>query len=135
MSADAWYYYDPEDGFVQVSTEEEARSRAAEAIDLYRDDARFDGEWPDDVEHVCWGRIVECATEAEDGEDSVDYELRRTSGTGDTLTTLLSVLGDLASNDGGVLYHAYAINLDHGGAPLEVALREWVDAQMPGRPA
>lgn len=51
-----------------------------------------------------------------------------------TLTALLSVLGDLAGDDG-VLRDVYGIDLDHGDAPLEVALRAWVDAGMPGRSA
>ncbi len=50
-----FFSYDPEDGFKLHATEDEAKERAQNAIDLYRDDAA-EG-WAEEVEDVCWGNV------------------------------------------------------------------------------
>lgn len=74
-----FFSYDPDDGFKLHATEDEAKTRAQSAIDLYRDDAAE--EWAEAVEDVCWGNVRQNVVEINiappnnhDGE-SYDYNL------------------------------------------------------------
>lgn len=49
-----WFMYDPDCGYDEFDTEEEALSAAERAIDYYRD---CDG-WPEDVAGVTVGRVT-----------------------------------------------------------------------------
>jgi len=74
-----FFSYDPEDGFQLHATEDEAKERAQNAIDLYRDDAA-EG-WAEEVEGVCWGNVrqnvveINIATPNNHDEESCDYNL------------------------------------------------------------
>jgi hypothetical protein len=74
---DGWYSYG-DTGYETHATAAEARQNAQDMLELYREDA--DGEWPDGVEHVEWGRIVPFGWTVEvpdpDREDVSDYQLR-----------------------------------------------------------
>lgn len=52
MSADAWYTYDPEQGFEIHSSAEDARRDAENIIQEYRDMG-----WHDDIKQISWGRL------------------------------------------------------------------------------
>ena len=74
-----FFSYDPEDSFQLHATEDEAKTRAQNAIDLYRDDAS-DG-WAEEVDEVCWGELRQSAMEIEiepvnnHDIESCDYKL------------------------------------------------------------
>ena len=74
-----FFSYDPEAGFQLHSTEDKAKTRAQNAIDLYRDDAA-EG-WAEEVEGVCWGELRQAAMEIEiepvnnHDTESCDYKL------------------------------------------------------------
>jgi hypothetical protein len=57
------------------ATETEAREEAQRAIDHFRDEAGFDGEWQDEAARVAWGEIRQCAEMVPD-EQSEDDEPR-----------------------------------------------------------
>ncbi|THJ45087.1 hypothetical protein [Aeromonas veronii] len=54
-----YFAYDPENGFKNFKTQEEAIAFANAAIDNYREDSA-DG-WDELVEQVCWGDIKQMA--------------------------------------------------------------------------
>jgi hypothetical protein len=53
---DMWFCFDGE-SFETFATETEAKARADESLDDYRDDAA-DG-WPEESMNVCWGQVVQ----------------------------------------------------------------------------
>jgi hypothetical protein len=66
-------------------TKEAARKEATDAIEFFRTEAGFDGEWLDEVARVCWGEIRECAEAipdeaSEDEEPRCDYVLTALAG-------------------------------------------------------
>ena len=77
-----YFSYSIEFGFATYKTEKEARESAENMLDDYRDDSQ-DG-WSDDVESVCWGKIIEEAVQffchkAPQGsqfDEICDYELK-----------------------------------------------------------
>jgi hypothetical protein len=98
-----FYSYDPEDGFSEHSTADDARSGAEDSLECYRDDAG-DG-WSESVEQVQWGRLLtlghanECDVRhpGDDGftldASQVDYQCDyRLRSSADPLTELLSEL-------------------------------------------
>lgn len=58
-----YFSYDPDCGFEQHDTAEEARKAAETALDHYRDQAA-DG-WSEEVESICWGEIRGSVRETE----------------------------------------------------------------------
>jgi hypothetical protein len=51
---------------------------AAESLEFWRKRAISEGEWDDEVDHVCWGQIhekVKAVSAGDDGEYT-DYQLR-----------------------------------------------------------
>jgi len=74
-----FFSYDPEDGFQLHATEDKAKERAQNAIDLYRDDAA-EG-WAEAVEGICWGNVrqnvveINIAQTNNHDEESCDYNL------------------------------------------------------------
>lgn len=71
-----------DNGLEVFDTEAEALEYAAQTLKAYRDDAKFDGEWPDDTEDLWVGAIhithKSRATEP-DEQGGVDFELRPVS--------------------------------------------------------
>lgn len=56
---EGYFAYSDDAGYEEFDTAEEAKDRALTEIDLYREDAA-DG-WPEQVDNVCWGIIVQRA--------------------------------------------------------------------------
>ena len=68
-----FFSYDPDDGFELHATEEDAKTRAQNAIDMYRDDAA-EG-WAEEVDGVCWGELRQAAAEIKiDAVNNYDIE-------------------------------------------------------------
>lgn len=81
--SDRFFSYDGET-FATHATLTEAREESQKAIDHFRGEAGFDGEWADEVARVCWGEIRERAEalpdeESEDDEPRCDYALAPTN--------------------------------------------------------
>jgi hypothetical protein len=53
-----YFCFDGQD-YLTFDTAEEAKDAAEKALDYFRSEADSDGEWSEDVERVCWGRIIE----------------------------------------------------------------------------
>lgn len=68
MPRDSWFAYDPEDGLETFDTPEKAREAATRAMDVASDRAADETGWSDDVDRICWGRILEVSTEIATGE-------------------------------------------------------------------
>ena len=67
-----WFSYDPEgDGTLFFETEEEAKASAQKAINLSLDDF-----WSEDVDRICYGRVVAAATQTNrrDRPESLDED-------------------------------------------------------------
>jgi hypothetical protein len=64
------------DGYIEHSTEKEAKELAEVVLNIERDEA-MDGEWDESVENIRWGKIIGKPFLKEQiyAEDS-DYELR-----------------------------------------------------------
>ena len=43
------------------NTEADARRLAIRSLELWRERARVTGEWEEEAEHVCWGRLQQVA--------------------------------------------------------------------------
>jgi len=56
--SDHYWSYDVDGGMQWHDTAEEAERAADDRLTIYRDEADSDGEWPDDVECICWGRVL-----------------------------------------------------------------------------
>jgi hypothetical protein len=72
-----YFSFDPNgDGYVEHSTEEEAKKSAQVALDYERDEALNEG-WDENVENICWGKILGRTFEKEPIYiDDSDYELK-----------------------------------------------------------
>jgi hypothetical protein len=72
------FFVDTGDGVHFVDTEAEARKLAAGCLAEFRECSRVDGEWPQEVEQVCWGEIREQVKAIYAGENNeyTDYELK-----------------------------------------------------------
>jgi hypothetical protein len=72
-----FFSYDPNgDGYQTHKTDAEAKDAAKSAIDAEREEAQ-EG-WDDSVTEICWGKVVQRASEValpEKGNDCVDYIL------------------------------------------------------------
>lgn len=55
MTALVRYWYNDGSGVYHAATLDEARQRAAEALDVAHSEARYDGEWPSGVDEIAWG--------------------------------------------------------------------------------
>lgn len=53
-----WFVWDADDGFRTYETEEEAKAAAEHCLELWRECAERDCEWPEEVEHLCYGKIT-----------------------------------------------------------------------------
>lgn len=73
-----YFYFDSEIGFITFETEKEAIDAANEVLDEVRQEAIYDGEWPEWVESICYGKINGLAISAlqEDGE-SYEYTVKK----------------------------------------------------------
>jgi hypothetical protein len=70
------FFVDTGDGVHYVSTEEEARKLAAGCLAEFRECARLEGEWRDEVESVCWGELRQSATAFSVGDnEGVDFQM------------------------------------------------------------
>ena len=73
-----YFAYDPNgDGFMTFNTESEARKYAHAILQMEREYAYDEGEWSEDVDGVCWGKIIENAKSFGPyyGEDDEEYRL------------------------------------------------------------
>jgi len=72
------FFVDTGDGVHFVGTEEEARKLAAGCLAEFRECARLEGEWRDEVDSICWGEIRETAKAVSAGKDGeyTDYQLK-----------------------------------------------------------
>lgn len=79
-----WFSYDPNGAGLEFhSTEGEAKKAAEDAIDNERD--ACDPEWSEEVDSICWGRVMGRAsrsvtTDDETGQEYWDYSLAATGG-------------------------------------------------------
>lgn len=69
-----FFSYNPDNGSLLHPTADEAREASRLDIAYYRGAAKADGEWPVDVENVCWGEIRGRAVPTGD-ENGVDFHL------------------------------------------------------------
>jgi len=72
------FFVDTGDGIEFKDTEAEARQLASESLEFWKQRARDVGEWDDEVDRVCWGKICEKvkAVAVGDGGDYKDYQLK-----------------------------------------------------------
>ena len=79
-----FFAFDDETGFDIYDTAAEAKQAAQQSINEWRD--ACDPNWPEQVQNVCWGEIIEESTEeetgqvqseAQGGQDIVDYNLTK----------------------------------------------------------
>jgi hypothetical protein len=72
------YFWIDLDGCISFAdTADEAKANAGEQIAIARSECDHEG-WPEEVTEVCWGVVMECATEIPCGAACVDYVLRGT---------------------------------------------------------
>ena len=79
-----WFSYDDCEGFKTHKTEEEAREFAQGSLDSERDSCRWNEEWSDEVNEICWGKVIEKVVETKwepappesEFDEYVDYGLR-----------------------------------------------------------
>jgi len=64
------YFVNTGDGIEYRNTEEDARDLARKALESWRENARQNGEWNEEAEHVFWGKIQEVAVPMPSGDDS-----------------------------------------------------------------
>lgn len=70
-------YFSFDDGVIELHpTAKSAEAAAQFAIDGWTRFAQEDGEWPDEAQAVCWGKVIEHA-KLIDGEDGSRCELQR----------------------------------------------------------
>lgn len=73
-----FFSYSPDLGIVWHETAEAAKTSAEEELKQYRNDAKFDGEWPQEVEEIRWGEVKEATAEIrhDEEEEGCDYALK-----------------------------------------------------------
>lgn len=77
------YFVDNSDGFYLYDTEKEALEAANEEIAMWRKEARYDGEWPEEVENITYGVILGRSAPIEhddDGQIGYDYQMMKIEG-------------------------------------------------------
>lgn len=52
-----WFVYDQADGMRFFESEEAARENAEQQLRSYRDQSHLYGEWFEEVETLCWGKL------------------------------------------------------------------------------
>jgi hypothetical protein len=52
-----WFSYDSEEGFKLFASEQSAKDDATRRLNSWRDQATRDGDWSDEADTVCWGRM------------------------------------------------------------------------------
>ncbi len=69
-----YFSYDPEDGFELHKTRDEAKKRADDSLELYRDEA-YEG-WHEQTCELCWGKLIEKAavTRCEKAPSDSDFD-------------------------------------------------------------
>ena len=67
-----WFSYSHETGFELHETEEMARLVALECLDAYIDDAGNE-QYSEEIDSVCYGKVIGRATEKPTGEVINDY--------------------------------------------------------------
>ena len=75
-----YFAYGPDAGFTLFATEAEAQAAAKKDMDTYRGNAEGEGEWAEEIEAVCWGRVIERSVEIpieQDGIQYLDYQLEK----------------------------------------------------------
>jgi len=72
-----YFSYDPNgDGYLEHTTEEEAKKFAQAALDYERSEALNEG-WDENVKNICWGKILGRTFEKEQIHMyNVDYKLK-----------------------------------------------------------
>ena len=72
------YFVDSSDGFYLHDTEKEALDFANAEIAMWRKEAIFDGEWPDEVNNITYGIILGRSVPIEhddEGQIGYDYQI------------------------------------------------------------
>ena len=70
-----YFSYNADDGFTLHKTAVEARYEAVEALEFERGEAKVNGEWNEDVEEICWGKVAERVVQTESGPEYFDFGL------------------------------------------------------------
>ena len=74
---DKYFYYDSESGFDTFETEQEAIDLANNMIAEAREEAIYDGEWPEWVDSICYGKITGFSVaDFQNDNESCDYSLK-----------------------------------------------------------
>ena len=68
------YFVDTGDGVEYYESRSDAEEAAFNAIVAWRE--TDDSEWPEEVEHVCWGVVIQRATGNELTGGQIDYKLQ-----------------------------------------------------------
>lgn len=74
------FAYSPDNGVEFFKSHGEAMRYATESLDYYRDAARFDGEWPGDVDSVKVGVVTHKAVAVGNDADGFDYRMSGAHG-------------------------------------------------------
>lgn len=69
------YFVNTGDGVEYRNTESDARELALKSLESWRERARQSGEWDEEAEQVCWGKIEEVAVPMPCGDDSGSCDL------------------------------------------------------------
>ena len=73
-----WFVVDVENNIEYFESEQEARTFVNMLLKEERELARLEGEWYEDIENICWGKVlgqVKC-TKDEEGIDDDGYRRR-----------------------------------------------------------
>jgi hypothetical protein len=70
------YFVNTGDGIEYRNTEQDARRLAIRSLESWRERARQSGEWDDEADEVCWGRLEQVAIPLPASDDgTVDFVL------------------------------------------------------------
>jgi len=75
MNQEKWFAYSPEDGVEIFASAEEAAAAAQSLLDVDRDYAVDNGEWPYGTDQICWGQVLGQATESSPNGQDVEFSL------------------------------------------------------------
>ena len=65
--------------YKEFTTEQEAKDAATELLHQCRIEARNEGEWPEEVDSIIWGKILGVTMYRQESESCGDYYLASTS--------------------------------------------------------